>query len=212
MQHSVGVQIHGHPRRMNPEDRSLHRACSHQCQSTPGNPAELVHAATVQGQAAKECHFGRGVASVAVPDQKVGSIRYEENNRSFPLCSQPWNRQGTGSETLPKMSHLPGKRFPHPVARDTKYRCAFSHDPGAWTAHFLVSDWRNRTHLPAKAGWQRHIPALLALVAAVPASPMPSWAHLAACHVSMSPASHPHPRRASSARPAVRAQRSRGKS
>ena len=81
---------------------------------------------------------------------------------------------------------MPDKRFPNPVARDTKHRCAFNHDLGVWTAHFLVSDWRNRTHLPANAGWQWHIPALLALVAAVPVPPMPSWVHLAACHVSMS--------------------------
>ena len=154
MQHSVGVQIHGHPRRVNPEDRSLHRACSHQRQSTPGNPAELVHAATVQGQAAKECHFGRDVASVAFPDQEVGSIGHEENNRVFALCSQPWNQQRAGSETLSKMSHSPDKRFPHLVASDTNYRCAFSHDLGVGTAHFLAPDWRNRTHLPVRAGYR----------------------------------------------------------
>ena len=130
----------------------------------------------------------------------------------FALCSQPWNQQRAGSETLSKMSHSPDKRFPHPVARDTNYRCAFSHDLGVGTAYFLIPDWRNRTHLPVKAGTLWHITALLAAVAKVLASPMSYRAHLDARCVSISPASHPHPPRASSARPTVRAQRFRGKS
>ena len=112
-------------RRVDPEDLSPHRASSHQRQSTPGHPAELVHAAPVQGQAVKECHFGRGVAPMAFPDQEVGSIRHEGNNREFPLCSQPRNQQGIGSGTLRKTFRLPDKR------------CGQSGQPrtGTWASH-----------------------------------------------------------------------------
>ncbi len=56
--------------------------------------------------------------------------------------------------------------------------------PIVGTAHFLFADWRNRTHGPVRVGWPWHIPASLAVVAMVLASPMPFRAHLVACDIS----------------------------